>query len=410
METVLVSSFLGALLLFAWLQDRRARALLWWGPTCLLAALGMALLGLRDVVGNFVSVGIANVALILAAGTLWCGAREFEGRKTKLGWLVIPPLIWIVACQTPAFEDDLRARAVLNSVLLAPFIFASAFTFWSGRAEHLVSRWAIVSILSVHGILNLLRIPVSYLIVVPDEIELVRSGYFGFMAVTFLLFMVAFAFTFLALTKERAERQHRIAASTDSLTGLLNRRALFAARDGLNAEFACQATAVLVFDLDRFKQINDRFGHPVGDRVLQLFAVVARGELRACDLLGRIGGEEFAAFLPNCDAEEALHVGERVRRRFADAARQAALKDFSRTVSVGVAISRTNADSSALIIEADRAVYRAKKAGRNCVCGAETIAKTGAARAAGVASPQGQELTAAASGRASVRVERSAAA
>jgi diguanylate cyclase (GGDEF)-like protein len=407
METVLVCSFLGALLLFAWLQDRRARALLWWGPTCLVAALGMALLGLRDVVGNFVSIGIANAALILAAGMMWCGAREFEGQKTKLGWIVVPPLIWILACRMPAFEDDLRARAILNSVLLAPFIFASAFTFWSGRAEHLVSRWVIVAVLTVHGTLNLLRIPVSHLITVPDEAELVRSGYFGFMAVTLLLFMVTFAFTFIALTKERAERQHRIAASTDSLTGLLNRRALFAARDCLSGELVQQATAVLVFDLDRFKQINDRFGHPVGDRVLQLFAVVARGELRACDLLGRIGGEEFAAFLPGCDADQALRIGERVRHRFADAARQAALKDFLPTVSVGVAMSSIDAvDASALIIEADRAVYRAKKAGRNCVRGAEKVASMGGRDVASVQ----KKLSTAALCDVLKRVERSAAA
>jgi diguanylate cyclase (GGDEF)-like protein len=408
METVLVSTVLGALLLFAWFQERTARALLWWGPTCLLAALGMALLGLRDIVGNFVSIGIANAILILAAGTMWCGAREFEGKKTNLGWVVAPPLVWIVACQTPAFDNDVTARIVLNCILLAPFIFAAAFTFWSGRAEHLVSRWAVVAVLMLHGISHLVRIVVVSLVAIPNEADLIRSGYFGCMAISLLVFIVAFAFTLLALTKERAERHHRIAASTDSLTGLLNRRALFAARDRLADERADTVTAVLVFDLDRFKQINDRFGHPVGDRVLQLFAVVARGELRACDLLGRIGGEEFAAFLPGCDVEQALRIGERVRQRFADAARQAALRDFLPTVSVGVAMSNAEAtDSSALIIEADRAVYRAKKAGRNCVRGAETAAE---ASGHSVASAQGKKLSAAALAGVLTRVERSAAA
>jgi diguanylate cyclase (GGDEF)-like protein len=317
-------------------------------------------------------------------------------------------LVWIVACQTPAFDDDVTARIILNCILLAPFIFAAAFTFWSGRDEHLVSRWAVVAVLMLHGISHLVRIVVVSLVAIPNEADLIRSGYFGCMAISLLVFIVAFAFTLLALTKERAERHHRIAASTDSLTGLLNRRALFAARDRLADERADTVTAVLVFDLDRFKQINDRFGHPVGDRVLQLFAVVARGELRACDLLGRIGGEEFAAFLPGCDVEQALRIGERVRQRFADAARQAALRDFLPTVSVGVAMSNAEAtDSSALIIEADRAVYRAKKAGRNCVRGAETAAE---ASGHSVASAQGKKLSAAALAGVLTRVERSAAA
>ena len=114
-----------------------------------------------------------------------------------------------------------------------------------------------------------------------------------------MLFTISIAFILLAMAKERTEHRHKTAALVDPLTGISNRRAFL--QDG-EAQLKRQATdprptAVMLLDLDNFKSINDRFGHAVGDRVLEIFADVSSGCLRRIDLFGRLGGEEFAAYV-----------------------------------------------------------------------------------------------------------------
>jgi diguanylate cyclase (GGDEF)-like protein len=187
------------------------------------------------------------------------------------------------------------------------------------------------------------------------------------------------------MTKERTELQHKINAMVDPLSGVANRRAFL---DGARRLLAQQAIdgeplAMMLFDLDRFKDINDRMGHAVGDRVLQTFAASSTLTLGADILFGRIGGEEFAALFPVGDLGEAYAVADRVRRNFAAAAQRFVNGDLEPTVSVGVTVAvnppaeaaRNTNDGSKdamtsmdLLLEvADRALYRAKANGRNRV-------------------------------------------
>jgi len=124
------------------------------------------------------------------------------------------------------------------------------------------------------------------------------------------------------MAKERNERIHKTAATVDPLTGIANRRAVVANGNKVIKTFARPGRPVtaLMFDLDFFKAINDRFGHAVGDRVLQVFASIATANLRSTDVVGRLGGEEFAAILPNMDIEGAFAAAERVRKAFEAAA------------------------------------------------------------------------------------------
>ena len=125
-----------------------------------------------------------------------------------------------------------------------------------------------------------------------------------------------------------------------------------------------EPVSVLVFDLDHFKKINDRFGHAVGDEAIRLFASVASTNMRASDILGRLGGEEFVAILPG-SANEAAVAAERVRAAFETAGVTVADQPLGATVSVGVASGEPGADVLSLIAAADRALYRAKANGRN---------------------------------------------
>jgi diguanylate cyclase (GGDEF)-like protein len=172
------------------------------------------------------------------------------------------------------------------------------------------------------------------------------------------------------MAKERAEHRHKTAALVDPLTGVSNRRAFL--QDG-EAHLRRQATdprptAVMLLDLDNFKSINDRYGHGVGDRVLEIFADVSSGCLRRIDLFGRVGGEEFAALLRDTTRERAFTVAEEIRTAFADATREVDGRPLAATVSIGIVVSHDAVlDLSALLAQADHALYRAKDNGRNRV-------------------------------------------
>src|SRR5262249_48523119 len=157
----------------------------------------------------------------------------------------------------------------------------------------------------------------------------------------------------LVLAKERTVRIQRDAASTDELTGILNRRGFFAAAQQLVARQAKKGepVSVLMFDLDHFKSINDRFGHMVGDEALRLFAATAAGNLRASDVVARFGGEELVAILPG-SLSDASAAAERVRLAFQAAARAVAGRPVAATVSVGAASAALCADVAALLATA----------------------------------------------------------
>jgi diguanylate cyclase (GGDEF)-like protein len=126
--------------------------------------------------------------------------------------------------------------------------------------------------------------------------------------------------------------------------------------------------AILMFDIDKFKSINDRFGHPVGDKIIRLLAMTAKKTLRQTDVFGRLGGEEFAAFLSNTDEKGAIIAAERVRLAFLEAAKVVDGLAIGATVSIGVTFTTNYKDEvDALLSRADEALYEAKNSGRNRV-------------------------------------------
>jgi diguanylate cyclase (GGDEF)-like protein len=225
-----------------------------------------------------------------------------------------------------------------------------------------------MAVLALHGIVFLSPIPI--VILNPSEIRFsdFTGGWFAIFALETLLYAIATAFIILTMAKERSERIHRTAATIDPLTEIFNRRALLEAGRRILGRLAWdkQPVSVLMFDLDHFKKINDRFGHAVGDRALQVFARTAAARLRATDIIGRLGGEEFAAILPATSLLSAAVAAERVRTAFQEAAREIDGLPIAATVSIGAAATEeVDCDIEALLAEADRALYAAKAGGRN---------------------------------------------
>ncbi len=166
------------------------------------------------------------------------------------------------------------------------------------------------------------------------------------------------------------ELELRRLATTDSLTGLANRRYFLAqvAQELARFKRYAKPAALLMVDLDHFKRVNDAYGHAAGDAVLRHFATVIRQVLREVDIPGRLGGEEFAALLPGTDPEGAQQLAERLRRTMAESPTHAAGSSIEVTVSIGVTpLMRTDFAADAILGRADRALYRAKEQGRNRV-------------------------------------------
>lgn len=366
--SIFVTTILGLFLLFAWAQDRSIRALAWWGAAYLLGGLSVGIYIMQDSFSDALSVAIGNALLFVACGTIWSGARLFHGREVLPFWMFAGALAWLAALTIPGFAQSTAARIALSSVAISGYTLLTALELWGGRKERLISRWPAVAVLSLQGIVFLSPVFIVMLSPRDARLEDFAGGWFGIFALETLLYAIATAFIILTMAKERSERIHRTAATIDPLTEVFNRRALIDAGRRILGRMAWdrQPIAVLMFDLDHFKKINDRFGHAVGDRALQTFAATAAARLRATDVLGRLGGEEFAAILPATSLISAGVAAERVRAAFEKAAAEIDGLPIGGTVSIGAAATEDpTVDIDTLLEEADKALYAAKALGRN---------------------------------------------
>ena len=322
MVTIYVEAMLGLLLLFAWIQNSGIHAVAWWGCAHLLRAASVMLFGMYGNVSDAISIDLANALLFTAFALTWSGARVFDGRAPEPMYVVGGAILWILVSHTSSFVDSLDAKVLLASGIITAYTWATAYEFWRGRREPLVSRWPAIFMLFAHGALFLLRTPLAQVLPWSPSNQVFDSVWLTVLSFEALLFTIAIAFILLAMAKERTELRHKTAALVDPLTGIANRRAFLEDVMALSKrqESEGRSVAVLLADLDHFKSINDRFGHAVGDRVLQVFVEAACAKLGPSDLIGRLGGEEFAIVIYDSGRDKGLAIAERIRLAFEDAA------------------------------------------------------------------------------------------
>jgi diguanylate cyclase (GGDEF)-like protein len=378
-----IAGLLGLILFFAWIQDRSIRALAWWGAAYMLGGVGVAMwIAESALMSQPFTYGLSNALLFAACGTIWTGARLFYARKIRPLALCAGALIWILACQIPSFATSDMARIVLSSLIVSVYTFATAREIWTDRRKRASWRWAAICMPMLHGLVFLPPIPLA--VMNAGEGALLTNGWVAVFTLETLLYVVGTAFIALMMVKERAESQYKMAAATDPLTGLLNRRGFMERADvliGRSARKRGGRVSLLMFDLDHFKSINDRFGHAAGDAALRVFAETVQTTMREGDVVGRLGGEEFAALVSG-SAGEAAVAAERVRTAFEAAGVTIAGHAMGATVSIGVADTRAKAcNIGHMLARADTALYAAKEAGRNRVVCAPKEVKASAAAA-----------------------------
>jgi diguanylate cyclase (GGDEF)-like protein len=365
-----VSAIAGMLLVFAWLQNRDIHALGIWGAAYVLSTVAMTLL----VVNRSAPVAwyplVAFPVWIAAHGLMWKAARSFEGRRTPISWALAGAALWLIACLIEDFNQSQVARIMLASGIMGVYLLLCASEIWRAQDRDLVSRWPAIILLTLHGVLLLGRVPFVGVLPFPGGVLPPSPHWFpfGLFEMTFHIFCMSFLLVNMA--KERAELRQRRNSLIDPLTGVANRRAFFEEGEALlrRAQSEGRSVVLLAFDLDRFKSINDTFGHQVGDKVLARFCDVACAAIRTRDLFGRFGGEEFACLMPDMSLRVAAAIAEDIRTAFSASPIVVGSERIVVTVSVGVAMpNEAGWKLDQLFTTADRALYRAKAKGRNCV-------------------------------------------
>ncbi|MDF3834184.1 GGDEF domain-containing protein [Cupriavidus basilensis] len=290
---------------------------------------------------------------------VWGGIRSVSGRRRIHRWLMLlVPTVWFLVGIITRFPlvDTLRSSAYHLTAVC--FLTAAAIELWRDRlSDPLPSRLPLIACLATSAAIEATR-----LIFLAGGIATFFDPATALFLQIFANFLIAFLV--MALVSERTEAALLLAAQTDSLTGVGNRRWF---RSRLPAK-VLPGSAVAFLDLDHFKLINDRFGHPVGDQVLAAFARTIRGGLRTSDAFARFGGEEFVLYFPRVSADKAVEIAERLRKHVEAMVVDAAGTQVRVTVSIGVAwVDASDKHWDYWIQAADSACYAAKQAGRNRV-------------------------------------------
>jgi diguanylate cyclase (GGDEF) domain len=351
-------------LLIGWLNARHESYLVHGAAGVGLVVLALTAMGLRNGAYDMIHQLLPFAVLEAGFSCIYSSARLFRNRQASLLPPVIVGAVSVVVTAVPLLAGLSGLGTLMLNAMSAVIMLLCAREFWLSRAE---SRHAMVATATLYGLTAIsfaacaavLAIEGSWVLDGPPD-----NWAEDFNSIMSLVGLTGIGALTLTLHHARAARRHRLEANTDSLTGVLNRRALFSL---FRESDLVPGLAVLMFDLDHFKQINDRRGHAEGDRVLQQFARVLRDALRDDDIVARLGGEEFCVLLPNLGGEAAKVVAERIRTGFADLAIPTGKDELIATVSVGLATGGSDESFASVLSRADAALYKAKSAGRNQV-------------------------------------------
>lgn len=341
-------------------------------------AAGLAYVG-RDVLGPLLLMLVANPLLVAVAMFMSEGMARFHqlgGYRRRRIQNILMACLGLGGCLWFRFVDDaITVRIFFVSTTVAVLMARAGIEpFLSKEARRYRIQWTLTGLLcafsSVFFSRGLLALTHSGYNAIPSQ-ELLLN-----IVVVLSVFMaIILVFGFVSMVNNRMARelltsQEKLKqlADTDPLTGVANRRRfLEAARHDIKlARRYGNCVTLIFFDLDHFKSVNDRFGHAVGDKVLQAIGSLCLEAMRDVDTVGRMGGEEFAILMPHVDLDGAVHAAERLRG-LVEALRPVKGLDLAVTASFGVA-ELGNASLEEMLDRADQRLYRAKNEGRNQVC------------------------------------------
>ncbi|CAG9171586.1 hypothetical protein LMG32289_02431 [Cupriavidus pampae] len=364
-----------------------------WCQANLIATVALVLFALRGMVPDVLTVVVANAALAWALCMFYAGTERFCGTTPPWRWLIVGTVGVAVGIAALRYVvDDFSARVALVSVFHALLCAGISLTLIRHRPRDRAASHFLTTATFALGfaLAHATRGVLAAMSMLGDSLS--APG----LNVVFLtlgaLVMPALTMGAVLMIHDSLVRRLEAIANTDALTGVASRKAYEdeAARELARAVRGGPSPALVIIDIDRFKSVNDTWGHAAGDAVLREFARVAAEEIRATDRLARLGGEEFVILLPATGEAEARHVAERIRARAAANPVETLLgSTVHYTVSGGVATWRAGETLAQLSARADAALYRAKLDGRNRTVGQSELAggAMGASAAARTTAP-----------------------
>ena len=360
---------MSCLVLCVWLTRNTPAWLFWCCLSLLMGVCGGTILGHPSLLPDVWSDRLGAMFVILAYGFSWQTLRAFYGRSHATLCIVVTAASWLLLSGFMVGSWRLTLMSVaIRAALVAGFNALACRELWRSRKERLPSWGILFGLFLAAAILSVTR---ALLVdVLPAPLGALPTA--GWAAVGYIVagMFQAFALTvfMIALMGERAAADGDRLASHDALTGVLNRRSWEELAErfvGLSRTTGCPLTLIM-FDLDHFKQVNDHFGHQVGDKVIQSAARLAKQTLRSQDRIFRIGGEEFVCLLPDTSIAQGFTVCERLRTAFETETPGVLGSSARATLSLGVVSTEVQEWRVAqLLAKADKALYEAKRTGRN---------------------------------------------
>ena len=352
---------------------RRRDGLGRWAAALLVNAIGHLLIMLRGLIPDVLSIVVGNLMLSSVFVGMIAAVYQFQGRPVRWPLLLAPPLLVLVFVSV--FIDNFPARvSFVGLVIGLQAVWALLATLSHRHATVGRGQWLLVAGLLLEAVV----LGVRALVAISTHSE--ATNILQSSALQTLTFLATFSVVlvssvgFVFMSRDRADENNRVLAALDPLTGVANRRSLIAAldRDVARAQRMREPMALMMVDIDHFKDVNDQYGHPAGDRVLCSVVNVLRQRVRAQDLVGRYGGEEFMVLLPDTGlvgAEQLAHALCKAVEESRCPADGVPGPGIAVTVSIGVFGGRLESGDSwdMLIAAADRALYQAKNNGRNRV-------------------------------------------
>jgi len=326
----------------------------------LCAAIGIMLRLFADQLPGFLTIILSNILLLTASSLFYIALSQFAGFTYSKAFVigVIATVLYFLVYFT-YLEDDMGKRIITHSLGSVAIAFLLIYQLW--RIQKTPLRFSatlmLVSFL-VYGMFLIIR-TISIILNPPQEalsLTPVQSA-------TYLLsFALSFFWSmgFILMVSQRLRNDLMEVATIDVLTRIPNRRATeaFLEKELSRAQRNQSEFTIFLIDIDNFKQVNDRWGHSVGDYVLVKTASIFQSMIRKQDWVGRWGGEEFLFIVPGpCDAEV---LAERVRSEIASSRYSHGAASFGITISIGVACAQQSDQIDQILKKADRALYRAK--------------------------------------------------
>lgn len=329
---------------------------------------GTILHAMRGALPFPVSSGLGLGASMLAMGLFWQAIVVFEGKRPRYLHAAAGAIIWACLFFTPLFQSSINVRTTVLGLIMGTYSLLGALEIWRGRLrEPLPSRKLAAGVHCARAVVWYLVLVGTFAFgpVYTDQGPYPTWFVLASLAQTLLIILSVITLMILAL--ERDERRSRLVSERDPLTNVRNRRSFVAEAEAMLSRQSAPA-ALLLFDIDHFKQINDTYGHAAGDKVLMEFSALLEGRMQSDWLLARIGGEEFACLIPNSGISEGADIAEAMRRAVERLHTAVDGRSVLVTVSIGVAATDEAAPSlDPLLAAADVALYQAKADGRNRV-------------------------------------------